>query len=128
MDTNSGWTRRDALKTAGAAGIAGRLAGSDARAAEVPAELSGLPHAKAEDIGLDPRRLQVAYDLMEKWTTGPKAPVPGGAILVGRAGKAVAPRFFGRQGPEADAEPIRKDAMFYMASVTKPVTYLAAML
>ena len=65
---------------------------------------------------------------MEKWTTGPNAPVPGGAILVGRFGKTVAPRFFGRQGPEADAEPIRRDAMFYMASVTKPVIYLAAML
>jgi CubicO group peptidase (beta-lactamase class C family) len=65
---------------------------------------------------------------MEKWTTGPKAPVPGGAILVGRSGKTVAPRYFGRQGPEADAEPLRRDAMFYMASVTKPVVYLGAML
>src|SRR5262249_12421772 len=62
-----------------------------------------------------------------KWTTGKDAPVPGGAILVGRSGKAVAPRFFGRQGPEADAGPIRRDAMFYMASVTKPVIYLGAM-
>ena len=86
------------------------------------------PQVKPEDIGIDPRRLQVAYDLMEKWTTGPNAPVPGGAILVGRSGKTVAPRFFGRQGPEADAEPIRRDAMFYMASVTKPVIYLGAML
>ena len=88
----------------------------------------GLPQSKPEDIRIDPRRLQVAYDLMEKWTTGPNAPVPGGAILVGRFGKTVAPRFFGRQGPEADAEPIRRDAMFYMASVTKPVIYMAAML
>src|SRR5262249_28159334 len=45
----------------------------------------------------------------------------------GRHGKAVAPRFFGRQGPEADAGPIRRDAMFYLASVTKPVIYMAAM-
>ena len=57
---------------------------------------------------------------MEKGTAGPKAPVPGGAILVGRAGKAVATRRFGRQGPEADAEPIRNDAMFYMASSLSP--------
>jgi CubicO group peptidase (beta-lactamase class C family) len=48
--------------------------------------------------------------------------------MVGRGGRALAPRFFGRQGPEADAEPIRRDAMFYMASVTKPVIYTAAML
>ncbi|OWK34436.1 Beta-lactamase class C [Fimbriiglobus ruber] len=77
---------------------------------------------------MDPKRLQVAYDLMEKWTVGPNAPVPGGAILVGRHGKVIAPRFFGRQGPEADAGPIRRDAMFYMASVTKPVIYIGAMI
>ncbi len=65
---------------------------------------------------------------MEKWTTGANAPVPGGAILVGRFGRTLAPRFFGRQGPEPDAEPIRDDAMFYMASVTKPVIFTAGML
>src|SRR5262249_17445429 len=36
---------------------------------------------------------------------------------------------FGKQGPEPDAAPIRKDAMFYMASVTKPTSiYNSAML
>ncbi len=89
---------------------------------------SVLPHVKPEEIRIDPLRLQAAYDLMEKWTTGPDAPVPGGAILVGRFGKTVTPRLFGRQGPEPDAEPIRDDAMFYMASVTKPVIFLAGML
>src|SRR5262245_55066425 len=115
-------TRRAFLRTAA-------LAGSGVLAARSPAAQAagpGLPQAKAEDIGLDLRCLQVAYDLMEKWTTGPNAPVPGGAILVGRSGKTVAPRFFGRQGPEADAGPLRRDAMFYMASVTKPVIYLGA--
>src|SRR5947209_6053366 len=76
----------------------------------------------------DPKVIQVAYDLLEKWTTGPNAPVPGAAILVGRSGKTVTPRLFGRQGPEADAGSIRRDALFYLASVTKPVIYLGAML
>lgn len=93
-----------------------------------PAATTPVPQAGPEDIGLDPRRLQAAYDLLEKWTAGPNAPVPGAAILVGRFGKTAAPRFFGRQGPEADAEPIRRDAMFYMASVTKPVIFTAGML
>ncbi len=93
-----------------------------------PSQAAPLPEVKPEDIQLDPRRLQVAYDLLEKWTTGPKAPVPSGAILVGRFGKTVAPRYFGRQGLEPDAEPIRDDAMFYMASVTKPVIFMAGML
>jgi CubicO group peptidase (beta-lactamase class C family) len=118
-------TRREVLGTAAVAGSAflpsGRMV-----AAEPPAK-SELSYAKPADIGIDTKQLQVAYDLMEKWTTGKDAPVPGGAILVGRNGKMVAPQFFGRQGPEADAEPIRKEAMFYLASVTKPFIYMAAL-
>jgi CubicO group peptidase (beta-lactamase class C family) len=128
MNPHTELTRRNLLRSAVVAGsgvLASRLS---VAAADAPAGGSGLPRAKPEEIGIDPRRLQVAYDLMEKWTTGKDAPVPGGAILVGRAGKALAPRFFGRQGPEPDAGPIRRDAMFYMASVTKPVIYLGAML
>jgi CubicO group peptidase (beta-lactamase class C family) len=121
------WTRRAWLRTTAAAGASALLSGAAARADEPPGR-PGLPQVKPQEIGIDPGRLQVAYDLLEKWTTGPNAPVPGAAILVGRSGKAVAPRLFGRQGPEADAEPIRRDAMFYMASVTKPVIFLSAML
>lgn len=102
--------------------------GPATRSAESPQAESRLPQAKPDDIGLDPRRLQSAYDLLEKWTTGPDSPVPGGAILVGRSGKNVVPRFFGRMGPERDALPIRRDAMFLMASITKPIVYLGAML
>jgi CubicO group peptidase (beta-lactamase class C family) len=128
MNQRSELTRRDLLRTAVVAGGTVVSYGVSAGAGETPGARPGLPQVKPEDLHIDARRLQVAYDLMEKWTTGPKAPVPGGAILVGRFGKTVAPRLFGRQGPEADAEPIRRDAMFYMASVTKPVIYLGAML
>jgi CubicO group peptidase (beta-lactamase class C family) len=119
-------TRREAL-AAGAAALAA-VASSPSLAAEPTPMKTHLPHAKPEDIGLDGKQLQVAYDLLEKWTTGMNAPVPGASILVGRNGKVVEPRSFGRQGPEADAPPIRKDALFLMASITKPVTYLGAML
>ena len=109
MSERTGPTRRTVLGTAAAAasGLLGR------GAPEVPAAPStALPHVKPEELGIDPKQLQVAHDLLEKWTTGKDAPVPGGAILVGRNGKVVPPRFFGRQGPEPGAEPIRKDAMF----------------
>lgn len=89
--------------------------------------MSKLPYAKPDEIGLDAGQLQRAFDLLRKWTTGKDAPIPGGAILVGRHGKIVPPQFFGRQGPEPDAEPIREDGMFLLASITKPMTYLGAM-
>lgn len=87
-----------------------------------------LEEVKPADLGLDSARLQKAFDLLTQWTTGPNAPVPGACIMVGRNGKATAPRFFGRLGPEPDAEPLREDAMFYMASVTKPIIYTCGMI
>ena len=87
-----------------------------------------LAYAKPAEIGLDERRLTSAYDRLEEWTSGKEPPIPGGAILVGRQGKIVEPRFFGRQGPEADAPPIRRDGIFLLASITKPVVYVAAMI
>jgi CubicO group peptidase (beta-lactamase class C family) len=87
-----------------------------------------LPHATPEDLGFDSRRLQAACDLLDTWTKGPQPAMPGAALLVGRRGKILPPRSFGRQGPEPDAEPIRRDGMFLLASITKPITYLGAML
>lgn len=89
--------------------------------------MAQLPIARPEEIGLDPHRLQQAYDLLEKWTTPPQRLMPGAALLVGRDGATAAPRFFGRQGPEPDAPPLREDAIFLLASITKPFTYLAAL-
>lgn len=112
-----------------AAGAAAAGLAADPRSARPAAPPPGhLPHARPEDIGLDPRQLQLAYDLLERWTTGRDAPMPGAAILVGRHGKVVPPRFFGRMGPEPDAPPLRPDALFLMASVTKPVVYLAGIM
>jgi CubicO group peptidase (beta-lactamase class C family) len=87
-----------------------------------------LPVAKPADIGLDESRLESAYDRLDEWTSGSSAPVPGGVILVGRKGKVVEPRFFGRQGPEPGAPPIRRDAIFLLASITKPVVYMGALM
>ena len=121
-------TRRELLRTAFVAGGCALSGGASLAWAKPTHPPAGVPRVDPKEIRIDPRRLQIAYDLMESWTSGRKAPVPGGAIMVGRAGRCLAPRLFGRQGPETDAKPIRRDAMFYMASVTKPVIYMAAML
>jgi CubicO group peptidase (beta-lactamase class C family) len=86
-----------------------------------------LPVAQPEDVGIDAARLRTAYALLDAWTGGRPAAVPGGAILVGRHGKALPPHFSGRQGPEPDAPPIRPDGLFLMASLTKPVVCTGAM-
>jgi CubicO group peptidase (beta-lactamase class C family) len=128
MNQSTGLTRRELLQTAAIASGCVLTHVESVALAETPQNKAALPQVKPEEIGIDSKRLQIAYDLMEKWTTGPNAPVPGGAILVGRRDKTVVPRFFGRQGPASDAGSIRRDAMFYMASVTKPVVCLGAML
>lgn len=90
--------------------------------------MSSIPTAKPAELNLDAEHLNHAYKLLKKWTAGDKPPIPGGAILVGRKGKIIEPKFFGRQGPEANAKPIRRDGMFLLASISKPVTYLGAMI
>jgi CubicO group peptidase (beta-lactamase class C family) len=87
-----------------------------------------LPLSRPEEIGLDARRLHTAYQLMESWTSGEDAPIPGGAIVIGRNGGMVPPRAFGRMGPEPGAPPIRPDAIFLLASITKPVVYFGALM
>lgn len=117
---NSSPTRRHMLSAT--AGTLAATITSETKAQRAQTE------AKPEDIGIDPKRLARAHNLLEQWTKGPAAPVPGAALVLGRFGKALKPRLFGRQGPEPDAEPIRPDAMFYMASVTKPVIYACGMI
>ncbi|QDU94430.1 serine hydrolase domain-containing protein [Lignipirellula cremea] len=90
--------------------------------------MTSLPLAKPTELGLDPARLQLAYDLLEDWTSGADPEIPGGTIAVGRAGKLVEPRFFGRQGAEPGAPPLRRDGLFLLASITKPIVYMGAMM
>lgn len=114
-------TRRDVLHSAAASAA---LCGADHTAA---AHAASLPQAKPEDIGLDSGQLNIAYELLRKWTTGPEHPIPGAAVLVGRNGKAVAPRFFGTHSREKGAPPVRSDSLFLMASITKPMVYAAGL-
>ncbi|WP_417388230.1 serine hydrolase domain-containing protein [Gimesia sp.] len=87
--------------------------------------MTSLPIAKPEEIKLDAQRLQQAGSLLKEWTA--EGSVPGAAIVVGRYGKMVEPQFFGKQGPEINAEEIRSDGMFLLASITKPIVYMSAL-
>jgi CubicO group peptidase (beta-lactamase class C family) len=87
--------------------------------------MPNLPLARPETIGFDPARLQRVYDTLQRWTDADQ--LPAAALCNGRKGRMVEPRFFGRLRPDGKA-PLPKDALFLLASPTKPVTVAAAML
>ena len=87
--------------------------------------MTPIPITKPEDIGIIPARWQRAGELLKDWTNTGK--VPAAALCVGRKGRMLEPLFFGKQRPDANA-PLRKDALFLIASITKPVTATAVMM
>lgn len=87
--------------------------------------MNELPIAEPGSIGLDSKRLGRAYGWLERWTHSGQ--VASAAIAIGRRGHVVAPRFFGKQRPDG-AQSLRDDALFLVASITKPVTATAVML
>jgi CubicO group peptidase (beta-lactamase class C family) len=88
--------------------------------------MPGIPSARPEAIGFDGTRLDRAYRLLEKWTAEDRVPAAG--LCVGRRGRMVEPRFFGKHKPEPGAPALKSDALFLVASITKPVTVTAAMM
>ncbi|MCE9534660.1 MAG: beta-lactamase family protein [Planctomycetes bacterium] len=88
--------------------------------------MASLPLAKPADIGFDPAQLQRAFDLLRGWAETGK--LPGAGLCVGRKGKMLEPLLVGHQRPGKDAPAIRKDALFLIASITKPVAVGAVMM
>ena len=76
-----------------------------------------LQFASPADIGFDAGRLKRAFDLLTTWAHADLVPAAG--ICVGRRGKAVEPVFAGHA---------KRDSLFLVASLTKPLTVTAAMI
>src|SRR3954471_22383290 len=85
-----------------------------------------LTIAAPRDVDIDPRRLETVYNLLESLARADRLPAAG--IAIGRRGRLLEPRFFGRQRPEANSPALRRDALFLIASITKPLTVGAIML
>jgi CubicO group peptidase (beta-lactamase class C family) len=79
-----------------------------------------------EAIGLEPRRLERAFDLLEHLVGSGK--ILSGAICVGRRAGWVAPRAFGKRSTRPGSPAISPETLFLIASITKPVTVTAAMI
>ena len=88
--------------------------------------MPNLTIAAPETVGFDAARLQRASALLQRWVDADR--IPAATLCVGRNGRIVAPRFFGRQNSERGSPALREDAMFLIASITKPVTATAVLL
>jgi CubicO group peptidase (beta-lactamase class C family) len=85
-----------------------------------------LPRAdKPEDVGLSSARLKRLTDTLRMDIE--KALVPGAVVLIARRGKIACLEAFGYRDREAGA-PMATDAIFRIASMTKPLTSVAAMM
>ena len=78
-----------------------------------------------ESAGLDVDRWHSALDLVRNWCRDDQVPAAG--LLVARSGKTTGVHLFGRQSLSPDSAPIREDAIFLAASITKPVVATAVL-
>jgi CubicO group peptidase (beta-lactamase class C family) len=81
--------------------------------------VAGLPEARPEAVGLDASRLSRVEDAIAR-AVGEKK-IPGAVVVVGRKGKVALARAFGKRSVEPIDEPMTRDTVFDMASLTKPI-------
>jgi CubicO group peptidase (beta-lactamase class C family) len=84
-----------------------------------------LPHAKPEQLGLSPTRLQRMSDAFKREVD--KGTVPGVTVMVARRGQIGWFDAIGRQNPAASA-PMAKDSIFRIFSMTKPIVSVGIMM
>lgn len=77
------------------------------------------------EAGFDPERTERIFAFLTAAVANGR--LPGAAIQLGRGGRFLVPRAFGRMAAPADAPPVQPDTIFLTASVTKPVTVTAVM-
>jgi len=94
--------------------------------AAAPAWAQGLPRAATpEAVGLSSERLKRLGEAMR--TGVDRGDVPGAVVLIARNGKTAYLEAFGFRDREATA-PMKADAIFRIASMTKPIVSLAIMM
>ena len=91
----------------------------------LPLAAASLPVAKPEDVGLAPERLQRIHEaIMRRVEAGD---ISGAVTMVARRGRLVHFEAHGLMDLEAK-KPMTKDALFRLASSTKPVTATAILI
>lgn len=85
----------------------------------------GARASSAESVGFSAERLQRLTARMQEGVA--KGEYPGGVLVIGRQGKIAYSQTFGVLNPETKA-PMREDAIFRIASMTKPFASLSIMM
>ena len=85
-----------------------------------------LTKAPAEQCGLEPARWNTALAIARDWAERDVVPAVG--LLVARNGHTPGPQLFGRQRVAANSAKVRQDAIFLIASITKPIVAMGVML
>jgi CubicO group peptidase (beta-lactamase class C family) len=93
-------------------------------AAELP-EISGVPTAAAESVGMSPERLKRIDHVMQGYID--RNEIAGAVTLVARRGKVVHFSALGERDAESGA-PMTQDTIFRIASMTKPIASTAMMM
>ena len=86
---------------------------------------TSLGKASPEDVGLSTTRLSRLTQRMEQGVRNGE--IPGGVVLIWRNGKIAYQETFGLRDPQSQA-PMRADAIFRIASMSKPITSLAILM
>lgn len=81
-------------------------------------------YATPESVGIDPARLARLTDFIERAIDNKE--IPGAVVLVARNGKIVLYEAYGKRDPTRP-EPMPKDAIFRIFSMSKPVTAATAL-
>ena len=102
------------------------IAAVAALAISIPAAAQGIPKAQSpEEVGFVAQRLKRLSDRIEEGVKNNE--LPGAVVLIARNGKIVMFDAYGFRDKEAKA-PMKTDAIFRIASMTKPITTVAAMI
>lgn len=102
------------------------IAAVAALAFAMPVAAQGIPKAQSpEEVGFVATRLKRLSDRIEEGIKNNE--LPGAVVLIARNGKIVMFDAFGFRDKEAKA-PMKTDTIFRIASMTKPITTVAAMI
>lgn len=85
-----------------------------------------LEQASPRALGLNPERWAAALELIDSWCQSGQ--LPAAAVCLVRGNKTTGTHLFGRQTLASDSPPLRDDAIFLVASITKPIVACAVLL